>query len=94
MTCAICGKPVVRPYRVACGREHSKELAKQKRNATQRRWRSRNLRWHREYMREWRADNPEKRQQSQKRYYDANRDAIVARRRAKCATSPLDLVAS
>ena len=81
--CAICGKPAVRPYRVACGPEHSKERVRLKRNEKQRRWRLSNPAYQQEYMREWCGDNPEKRQQSWQKYYDANREQINAKRRAK-----------
>jgi len=92
MVCAICGGAAVRPYRVACGPEHSRERARLKRNAKQRRLYASNPAYRQEYMREWCGDNPEKRQQSWQKYYAANRSAINAKRRAKHAARVLDLV--
>ena len=83
MICAICGKAALKPYRVACGPEHSQERARLKRNAKQGRWRARNQTYCKEYMREWCGDNPEKRRQAWKKHYDANRESINDRRRAK-----------
>ena len=89
MICAICGEAAVKPYRVACGAEHSKERARRKRNEKQQRWRAANLPYCREYMREWCGDNPEKRRQAWKRHYLKNREAINERRRERWKKSQL-----